>query len=103
MPASKTKNGAVCIYHSDRYYKCISGTPYVPHHFWNVITIHGDIIPVTTNGYKSDKTAKQKIIQTVEDVAHCVLLHVETEEEHDRYTDMVRKECMYTIERLPIW
>ena len=83
MPAFQ-QNGTVYITHSDRYYNCCSNKPFVPNHYWNVITTHGNIIPVVTHGYKSEKTAKQKIIQNVKEVKGCVLLHVETKEEHDR-------------------
>jgi hypothetical protein len=88
MPAFQ-QQGTVYVIHSDCYYNCVSGKPFVPNLYWNVITTHGNIIPVVTNGYKNEKTAKQKIIQNVKEVKECVFIHEQTKEEHDKEFEML--------------
>jgi hypothetical protein len=87
MPAFQ-QNGTVYVVHSNYYYNSISSQPFAPQNYWNVITHDGNIIPVVTQGYRSEKSAKQKIIQNVKAVKECVLLHVETKEEHMKLFDM---------------
>ena len=88
MPAFQ-QNGTVYVVHSDYYYNSISNKPFMPHVYWNVITEDNNIIPVTTLGYKSEKTAKQKIIQNVKNVRECVMVHAETQEESDKMFRML--------------
>jgi hypothetical protein len=88
MPAFQ-QNGIVYVIHSDRYYNCISNKPFCPNIYWNVITTDNNIIPVVTNGYKNNNTAKQKIIQNLKAVKECVLIHQQTQEEHDKEFSML--------------
>lgn len=94
MPAFQ-QQGTVYVIHSNRYYTCNHNKPFCPNLYWNVITTTNNIIPVVTNGYKNTNTAKQKIIQNVRNVQECILIHEQTEEEHDKEFSMLLNNVRY--------
>jgi hypothetical protein len=72
----------VYITQSKYYRQWVGGLPFAPQMYWNVVTNDDDVIPVTTHGYKNEKSSQKQIKQYISNVKEIRLIHVETEEEH---------------------
>ena len=76
------QNKCLYIIHSRYYSQWVGSLPFSPTLYWNIVT-EDDIIPVSTYGYKNQKSSQQQIKKHIEGIKEYRLIHIESEEEQE--------------------